>query len=51
MLIIGDKEAEAKTVSIRLRDGTIHNGIEWNKAFQLIKETIINRKLTSEVSH
>ncbi len=51
MLIIGDKEAEAQTVSIRLRDATIHNNIEWNKAFTLIQETITNRKLTSEVSH
>ena len=51
MLIVGDKEAEAKTVSIRLRDGTIHNDIEWNKALNLIKENIKQRKLTSEVSH
>ncbi len=51
MLIVGDKEAEAKTVSIRLRDGTIHNDIEWNKALNMIKENIKQRKLTSEVSH
>ncbi len=51
MLIIGDKEAEAKNVSIRLRDGTIHNNIEWDTAFKLITETIKTRKLTTEVSH
>ena len=51
MLIIGDKEAEAKNVSIRLRDGTIHNNIEWDSAFKLITETIKTRKLTTEVSH
>src|SRR3989338_2268759 len=51
MLIVGDKEAEAKTVSIRLRDGTIHNNIAWEKAFHMIQETIQTRKLTTEVSH
>ncbi len=51
MLIVGDKEAEDKTVSIRLRDGTIHNGIPWEKALDLINETIKQRKLTTEVSH
>lgn len=51
MLIIGDKEAEAKCVSIRLRDGTLHNNIQWDVALNLIKETITTRKLTTEVSH
>ena len=51
MFIIGDKEAEEKTVSIRLRDGTIHNGIPYETALKLVKETITTRKLTTEVSH
>jgi threonyl-tRNA synthetase len=51
MLIIGDKEAEAKCVSIRLRDGTLHNNIVWDTALNIIKETIQTRKLTTEVSH
>ena len=51
MFIIGDKEAEEKTVSIRLRDGTIHNGIPFETALKLVKETITTRKLTTEVSH
>ncbi|MFZ3231069.1 MAG: threonine--tRNA ligase [Pseudobdellovibrio sp.] len=51
MLIIGDKEAESKCVSIRLRDGTLHNNIEWATALNIIKETITTRKLTTEVSH
>ncbi|MBC7465223.1 MAG: threonine--tRNA ligase, partial [Bdellovibrio sp.] len=51
MLIIGDKEAAEKSVSIRLRDGTLHNNIPWDVAFNLIKETITTRKLTTEVSH
>ena len=51
MFIVGDKEAEAKTVSIRLRDGTIHNGIPYDQAIKMIHETIKTRKLTTEVSH
>jgi len=51
MLIIGDKEAEQKSVSIRLRDGTLHNFIPWDKALNIIKDTIQTRKLTTEVSH
>ncbi len=51
MFIIGDKEAEEKTVSIRLRDGTIHNGIPFETALKIVKETITTRKLTTEVSH
>ncbi len=51
MFIIGDKEAEEKTVSIRLRDGTIHNGIPFEAALKIVKETITTRKLTTEVSH
>lgn len=51
MLIIGDKEAEQQSVSIRLRDGTMHNFIPWLKAKEIILQNIKQRKLTSEVSH
>lgn len=51
MIIVGDKEAEAQTVSIRLRDGTLHNNIPWVTACAMILENIKSRKLTPEVSH
>jgi threonyl-tRNA synthetase len=51
MLIVGDKEAEQNSVSIRLRDGTMHNFIPWEKAREIILNNIKQRKLTPEVSH
>jgi len=51
MLIIGDKEAEQKSVSIRLRDGSMHNFISWDKAREIILANIKERKLTPEVSY
>lgn len=51
MLIVGDKEAEQQSVSIRLRDGSMHNFIPWEKARELILNNIKQRKLTPEVSH
>lgn len=51
MLIVGDKEAEQSSVSIRLRDGTMHNFIPWEKAREIIFNNIRQRKLTPEVSH
>ena len=45
MLIVGDKEAEAGTVSIRLRDGTLHNNIKWEDACTLIINNSQNREL------
>jgi len=51
MLIVGDKEAEQNSVSIRLRDGTMHNFIPWEKAREIIFNNIRQRKLTPEVSH
>lgn len=51
MLIVGDKDFEQQAVSIRLRDGTMHNFIPWEKARAIIFENIKQRKLTPEVSH
>ncbi len=51
MLIIGDKEAETQSVSIRLRDGSMHNNIPWETAREMILQNIKQRKLTPEVSH
>lgn len=45
MLIVGDKEAEAGTVSIRLRDGTLHNNIKWEAACEMIFNNSQNREL------
>ena len=50
MLIIGDKEAEQKSVSIRLRDGSMHNNIAWEEAHKIILKTIKDRKLQAEMS-
>jgi threonyl-tRNA synthetase len=50
MLIIGDKEAEQKSVSIRLRDGSMHNNILWAEAHKIILKTIKDRKLQAEMS-
>ncbi len=40
MFIIGDKEAEAGTVSIRLSNGTLYNNILWADACKIV---IVNR--------
>jgi threonyl-tRNA synthetase len=45
MLIVGDKEAEAGTVSIRLRDGTLHNNIKWVEACEMIIKNSQTREL------
>ena len=45
MIIVGDKEAEAGTVSIRLSDGSLHNSIAWEQACQLIIENKKTRQL------
>jgi threonyl-tRNA synthetase len=49
MLIIGDKEAEQKSVSVRLRDGSMHNFIPWEQAQKMILNTINERKLQAEI--
>lgn len=47
MLIIGDKEKEAGTVSVRLRNGETKYGIPKEEFFELVFEEIKTRKLTS----
>lgn len=49
MLIVGDKEAEQKSVSVRLRDGSMHNNISWAKAQEIILKTINERHLQPEM--
>jgi len=49
MIIVGDKEAEAGTVSIRLSDGSLHNNINWEQACVLIIENKKQRLLKPTV--
>ena len=49
MLIVGDKEAEEKTVSVRLRDGSMHNSIPWKSAQEIILKNVKDRKLQAEI--
>lgn len=54
MLIIGDKEAEQGTVSVRLRDGTMLNNLSKIEFIKKLKLEIQNRELNmtlKEVSH
>ncbi len=55
MIVVGDKEAEAKQVSIRFRDGTQASGVSVDEMMKMILNNISERKLTSvqtkEVSH
>ncbi len=50
MIIIGDKEFEQKTVSVRLRDGSVHNGLTWAAAKDIILTQIKERKLQAEIN-
>jgi threonyl-tRNA synthetase len=49
MVIVGDKEAETKTVSLRLRDGSEHKGITVDELMNLITKDINERKLQSSL--
>lgn len=49
MVIVGDKEAETKTVSLRLRDGSEHKGITVDELMNLINKDINERKLQSSL--
>lgn len=49
MVIVGDKEAETKTVSLRLRDGSEHKGITVDDLMKLITKDINERKLQSSL--
>ena len=43
-IILGRKEEEAKTISIRLRDGTQKNQVKLGDFTAQLKEEIANRK-------
>lgn len=45
MIIVGDKEAEARTVSLRLRDGSEHKGLSVEEVMNVILKDISERKL------
>ncbi|MBK9322730.1 MAG: threonine--tRNA ligase [Bdellovibrionaceae bacterium] len=45
MVIVGDKEAEEKTVSLRLRDGSEHKGVSVEKLKEMILKDISERSL------
>src|SRR5690606_500641 len=47
MLIIGDKEREAQTVSLRLRNGQNVNGLSLDEFLTTIKKEITQRDLKS----
>lgn len=49
MIIIGDKEFEQKTVSIRLSTGAVHNNIPWQMAREFIQTNIQERKLRADM--
>lgn len=50
MVVVGDKEAEAKTVSLRLRDGSEHKGIPVDMLLETILKDIKERKLQPSLS-
>lgn len=50
MVIVGDKEAETKTVSLRLRDGSEHKGLTVDQLLNTILEDIKTRKLQSSLA-
>lgn len=49
MIIIGDKEFDQKTVSIRLSTGAVHNNIPWKSAHAFILKNINERKLRADM--
>ncbi len=50
MIIVGDKEAEQKTVSIRLRDGSVHNQISVEQLLTILNEDQQKRLLQSPIA-
>lgn len=50
MIIVGDKEAETRTVSLRLRDGSEHKGLTVDEVMNLIKNDINTRALQSSLA-
>jgi threonyl-tRNA synthetase len=58
MIVVGDKEAEAQSVSVRLRDGQQMNGLKVDKLLEMVLKQIQERHLDQklmkdyqEVSH
>ncbi len=55
MIVVGDKEAEAKSASLRLRDGKQINGIQIDELIKTIvtqiQERQLNQETNKEVSH
>jgi threonyl-tRNA synthetase len=49
MIIVGDKEAEAKTVSLRLRDGSEHKNIPMSEVTGMIVKDIKDRLLQASL--
>ncbi|MEN0058631.1 MAG: threonine--tRNA ligase [Bdellovibrio sp.] len=50
MIIVGDKEAESRTVSLRLRDGSEHKGLSVEDVMNLIKKDISTRSLQTSLA-
>ena len=50
MIIVGDKEAESRTVSLRLRDGSEHKGLTVDQVMNLITKDIKERLLQSSLA-
>ncbi|WP_374079725.1 threonine--tRNA ligase [Bdellovibrio bacteriovorus] len=50
MIIVGDKEAETKTVSLRLRDGSEHKGMTVDQLMKTILDDIKTRQLQSSLA-
>jgi threonyl-tRNA synthetase len=51
MIVVGDKEAENKSASLRLRDGKQVNGMNVEELVKTIVSDVRERKLNQEVSH
>lgn len=50
MIIVGDQEAERRTVSLRLRDGSQQTGLQLEEVLQKIQQDIEGRRLQSQLS-
>jgi threonyl-tRNA synthetase len=49
MVIVGDKEADSRTVSLRLRDGSEHKGITVDQLRTMVQDDVRERKLYSSL--
>ena len=43
MLVVGDREVESETVSLRKRDGTKFDGLPFSEFIELIKDRVASR--------